>query len=34
MLREQHLGFVSLFLETGKGLTFAVFTESVDLGPD
>ena len=46
MLQEQHFGFVpfffffsyaadlSLFLETGKGLTFAVFTGSVDLRPD
>ena len=43
MLREQHFGFIpfffyaadlSLFLETGKGLTFAIFTESVDLRPD
>ena len=25
---------LSLFLETGKGLTCAVFTESVDLRPD
>ena len=25
---------VGLFLETGKGLTCAVFTESVDLRPD
>ena len=43
VLREQHFGFVrffyyagdlSLFPETGKGLTCAVFTESVDLRPD
>ena len=44
--REQYFGFVpffvffsyaadlSLFLETGKGLTCAVFTESVNLSPD
>ena len=42
VLRQQHFGFVpffsasdlSLFLETGKGLTCAGFTESVDLRPD
>ena len=47
MLREQHFGFVpvflvffsyaadvGLFLETGKGLTCVVLTESVDLRPD
>ena len=44
MLREQHFGFVpfvffyaadvGLFPETGKGLTCAVFTESVDLRLD
>ena len=42
MLREQHFGFVpfffsyaadvGLFLETGKGLTCKVFTNSVDSG--
>ena len=44
VLRAKHLGFVpfffsyaadlSLFLENGKGLTCAVFTESVELRPD
>ena len=44
MLREQHFGFVrfffsyaadlGLFLETGNGLTCAVFTENADLRPD
>jgi len=44
VLRDQHLGFfpvfffyaadLSLFLDTGMGLTFAVFTESVDLRSD
>ena len=46
VLREQHFGFVSfffvffyaadlcLFLDTGKGLTSAIFMESVDLRPD
>ena len=29
-----HATDLSLFLETGKGLTCAVFTESVDLRPD
>ena len=44
VLREQHFGFVpvffsyvadlNLFQESGKGLTFAVFAESLELRPD